>query len=389
MQLAGATLPGTSTTYSQPASDIQGKLPVRKEDAKLPFISPSQRRGLFVYFNDFDTHNGKLNFEKLLEHTSTVGFNILLPDAINSRGYANYRNGIVAQSARVFDRWKKSSDPMQKLIEEARQHNMQVWPWVQLFVGNKVLYQQHADWFATSSYGYRSEKYLDFLNPAVRRYQLGVLRDIAKRYDIGGINIDMEIQVRYASYSSLDKKMFMEDNGIKSISWPMDVRPYGRYNEMWLKWTNNKLAEFFAQTHKVLKAQRRGLVVSYDVTSNPDDDGYYDRWDAWARKGGVDAVDPMIYWRDSHYSVGLVSVLTRRNVDVASSRGADVQVTSIVGGSMNATSGMHGNEWADGIDNALAGRSDGVFVFAYICVERDHAWSSIESAFRKHDSPKQ
>ncbi len=352
-----------------------------KMEIKQRAIKPENRKGLFVYYYDFLTQNGKMNFDGALNKARGAGFNIILPETIDSTGYATYRNSIVAQDPLIFKEWNSKSDPMKMLIEQAAKRNMQVWPWVEVFVGNKTLYKEHINWFATTQSGYRSSKYLDFLNKDVRTYELSILKDIVKRYNVAGINLDIELPVPYVSYSSTDLKLFAKENGISGNVSIGDIEYGGRYNGKWVKWTNDTLTYFLAHVHKKLHEENKNLLVSYDVTSTPNEGYYYERWNLWVNAGAVDVVNPMLYWRDYRFNVRDVYQKTQSEIRTVKANNKNADVTSVIGGSINSTYGMSAGEWKKGLQEALRGGSDGAFVFAYICVEKDDAWRSLHSAF--------
>ncbi len=359
----------------------EGATATEKIQIKQRTIEPKDRKGLFVYYYDFTTPNGGINFDGAFNKARRAGFNIILPETIDSGGYATYRNSVVAQDPVIFKEWKSKSDPMKALIAQAASRNMQVWPWVEVFVGNKTLYKEHINWFATTQDGYRSRKYLDFLNKDVRTYELATLKDIVKRYNITGINLDIELPVPYVSYSSTDLKLFAKENGIRGNVSRGDIEYGGKYNGKWVKWTNDTLTYFLANVHKKLHEEKKNLLVSYDVTSTPNEGYYYERWNLWVNAGAVDVINPMLYWRDYGFSVKEVYQRTLSEIRIVKENNTKADVTSIIGGSIDLTYGMSASEWGKGLREALRGGSDGAFVFAYICVNKDGAWESLHSAF--------
>lgn len=375
----------SSATRIQSASSTTkaGSITIKKAQVRPLVIKPGDRKGLFVYYYDFTTPKG-INFTGALGKMRSAGFNIILPETIDSRGYATYKNSIVAQDPLIFKEWKRTSDPMKVLVERAAQHGMQVWPWVEMFVGNKTLYKEHINWFATTQSGYRSTKYLDFLNKNVREYELSMLMDIVKRYHVQGINLDIEMPVPYVSYSSTDLKLFAKQNGISGNVSMRDIEYGGIYNGRWVKWTNDTLTYFLAHAHKKLHEENKNILLSYDVTSTPNEGYYYERWNLWVNAGAVDVINPMLYWRDYRFPVDEVRQKTLSDIRTVKANSNGTDVTSVVGGSINSTYKMSPGEWGKGVREALRGGSDGAFVFAYICVDKDRAWKSIDNAFGDH-----
>ncbi len=341
---------------------------------------PGQRRGLFIYFNDFDTYNGGISFTKALDEISCSGFNIILPEAITSQGYANYRNGLVAQNPDVFNRVGSGKDPMQELIDSAKERNVRVWPWIPMFIGNYQLRREHPEWFAISAYG-RHSNFLDPLNEGARKYQAKMIAHLVEKYDVQGINLDLELPIDHISYSENDKRMFMHENGIENINWPGDVLQNGRYHERWLRWVNGKIVDFLSEVHREVKRINPNVVISYDVTRNPDVDNYYSHWQSWAMY--ADEMDPMEYWRDSGFEASDVGNITRRDVNLTRENSRHTGVISIIGGSMDATKGMPDREWEVGAQSAMRNGSDGLLVFADICINQNNQWHVFPRVFRK------
>ncbi len=350
-----------------------------------------QRKGIFMYFDDFDKYNSGIGFDKALDNTAYAGFNIILPEVITSSGLANYRNGMITENPDIFSRVGPGKDPLKELIDRAERRGIRVWPWIMLFVGNEELRRKHPEWFAVSAYG-RHSNFMDFLNPGARTFQIEAIAHLVREYRIQGINLDIELPIDHISYSDRkgpgdklgDKQRFMAENDIAGIKWPGDVLEGGRYNGLWLEWTNGKIANFLNELARKVRQERKDLVISYDVTRDPDDPRYYSNWPSWLRRNPANILSPMIYQWDSHLNRWQVDSIIRRDMLLTMKDRKMVELISVVGGSLYATREVSASQLAESVKNAMTHNSNkSVNVFCYEVVDKANAWRDVREALRE------
>ena len=284
------------------------QLPVTEQRATDTIANPITQRcdnGVFTYFEIFGKYKGKILYDSVLMKIKDSGFNILLPQVITHLGYASYKSAVLPKDKSLFSGIGADIDPLANLIKHAKEQNLKIWGWAELFHGNNELLASHPGWFAIGADGNRTE-YLDFLNPDVQAYTLTALSELSKNYKLDGINIDIEMPIPQVSYSDTDIKMFNSETHSNITS-----RAVLENSKAWSDWMNDKLAVFLKTATAQIKEANRSMVVSYDVTPTPYSYSYYMNFTRWIRDGAKpDVVDPMIYWKDYGYSSSFVKSYT-------------------------------------------------------------------------------
>lgn len=239
----------TTSSFTHVPKDFLPHLPAQKPQKRPEAASGASGKhilnGIFVSMDTLDAYEGDPNLGKAMSKISSTGFNVVEVESVNAYGYAFYRSRVVPQKQSYFSNFVEKTDPLKDIIRAASARNIMVWAWVHPFTGNNALYKMHKGWFAVSSSGKTSHRYLDFINPHVRSYTLSMMRELASNYSISGINLDIELPRNMVSYSSKDLKLFAADNGLHDVTVNSVVS--GRYNAMWNAWMDNILYNFLAK----------------------------------------------------------------------------------------------------------------------------------------------
>lgn len=213
------------------------------------------------------------------------------------------------------------TDVLQIWIEQAHKRNMKVHVWFQTFyIGNdavspvpKIMRIKHADWLnrqywcANSSDAQPSQAehqgyFLDPANPAVQEYLMCILKEVAAKYDVDGINIDY---IRYPVCSPKSSAEFL------STSWgytkyamdefkktycvsPLDIAVK---DAAWCKWEDyrmNKVTTFVSRLQE-LKSVRSNMLISAVIFPDKEQSAIIklQDWCLWAQRGYVDAFTPL------------------------------------------------------------------------------------------------
>lgn len=213
------------------------------------------------------------------------------------------------------------TDVLQIWIEQAHKRNMKVHAWFQTFyIGNdavstipklfKIKQQDWLNrqyWFADSEYVQPSKAehlgyFLDPANPAVQDYLIGILKEIASKYDVDGINIDY---IRYPvcspdnsseflatswGYTKYAMDEFKKSYGIS----PMDITPD---KPAWCKWEEYRMNKVtsFVERLKELKSLRSNMIISAVIFPDKEQSALIklQDWTKWAQRGYFDAFTPL------------------------------------------------------------------------------------------------
>ena len=126
-------------------------------------------------------------------------------------------------------------------------------------------------------------------HPAVRQFLIDLCVEVAKKYDIDGIQLD---RVRYPStafgYDAVTSAAYQAATG--------NPPPTNTNNAAWMRWRADGLNAFHLATYNAIKAVRSTVRVSNAPTSWP---GAYNNfmqdWPQWVIAGSIDLVYPQLY----------------------------------------------------------------------------------------------
>jgi uncharacterized lipoprotein YddW (UPF0748 family) len=200
-------------------------------------------------------------------------------------------------------------DPLAVAVQEAQRLGLRIEPWINIMPGWKgpkppwirdQLWWLHRDWFLADERGERAPlgDFYALLNPAlpeVRRHLVGIVSEIAARYDVDGIHLDY---IRYAwDTEPRARERYPRD--------PRTLELYRRESGLgpddnpaaWDDWRANQLTRLVTEIRRELNRVRPGATLTAAVRSDP----YQARRDflqnpvTWLKNQLVDAVYPMAY----------------------------------------------------------------------------------------------
>lgn len=202
-------------------------------------------------------------------------------------------------------------DPLAYAIEKCHPEGIQVHAWVvvyRAYSGAKTgptdpnhIVNKHPDWVMLSDTGknYSGEGiYLDPGVPEARDYIVSVFEDIAKRYNIDGLQYDY---VRYPSrswgYSEAALKRYYAETGAKEKPTAADPK--------WSQWRRDQVTALVKLTHQKVKAVNPKCQISASTIcygGAPSEwektapySSVFQDWYLWMRKGWLDINIPMNY----------------------------------------------------------------------------------------------
>lgn len=148
-----------------------------------------------------------------------------------------------------------------------------------------------------------------FVNPvnrAVRDYELSVITEIVKKYDIDGIVLDrMRYPNIYADFSDLSRREFESFLGQKIERWPEDVYRItsiagdierGKSFKKWLEWRARTIKDFLSEVRASVKSAKPNTTLGVYVGSWYSD--YYGVGVNWASPRHVPSYD----WASDTYN---------------------------------------------------------------------------------------
>lgn len=118
-----------------------------------------------------------------------------------------------------------------------------------------------------------------FVNPAmpeVRDYELSIVDEIVRNYDVDGIILDrMRYPNLYSDFSDFSRERFESWLGTKVAKWPVDIFKLesdgkverGKLYNKWIEWRARNITTFLEDVRRVVKGIRQEAMVSVYVGS--------------------------------------------------------------------------------------------------------------------------
>jgi uncharacterized lipoprotein YddW (UPF0748 family) len=239
---------------------------------------------------------------RTLDEYKLAGINTLIMLVKDTAGYVFYKSDI-GVAAPGWD-W----DFFGEFLAEARKRDMQVHPWFCVFPESAIVGQvrEHPEWLITSP----KREMVGVVNPAlpaVRKYELSLMLEVAARYQADWIHLDYirfpcEPTEPFFSFDPETLDLFKEYSGVDLNT----VRAHDSGNMIWnkwLEWNRTRVTAFVRELRDALKATGRTVRISAAVFPNADNAKVLigQDWAAWAREKLVDMLCPMLYTNHTRY----------------------------------------------------------------------------------------
>lgn len=269
-------------------------------------ISPpsvGEIRAVWITTNDTNTVIDQSKLKESITQLAKLNFNTIYPVVWNS-GYALYESA-VAQKAGIqpfIPKGLQGQDTLEDMISQAHQQGLKVMPWFEFgFMAppTSELALKHPNWITRERNGTNTTKsaagevvWLNPFHPEVQQFITSLVVEVAKKYDIDGIQFDDHLSFPYQfGYDSYTVNLYKQETQQDPPADPKDPA--------WMRWRADKLTAYVSQLNQTLKAVKPNAVFS--VSPNP----YYvaynsflQDWLSWARQGLIDEVIVQIYRPD-------------------------------------------------------------------------------------------
>jgi len=246
-----------------------------------------------------------------LDDYAKAGINTLIMCVKNTSGHVYYASEIGVRD-KAWD-W----DFFGVFLAEAKKRKMEVHPWFCVFPESAILGQvrEHPEWLIQSP----KREMVGAINPAlpaVREYEISLMLEIVRKYDVGWVHLDYirypcEPSEPYFSFDAETLRLFKQDTGIDMAA--VKARDSGNmaWNE-WLRWNTDRVTVFVRELKDALEATGRKVKISAAVFPDATNAAVLigQDWPVWARDRLVDMLCPMLYSNDA----GLFEKLVREAV---------------------------------------------------------------------------
>jgi len=236
-----------------------------------------------------DPETGPQRVKEMVNLAAKHKLNFLRPFMVGTRCDASYDSRIVP--IHVFKDW----DPLKVLIEEAHAEGLEVHPFVCVVPqgedSTSPTLKAHPEWAMVNKEG-QAVGWGNPAHPEFRKYVISIILEIAKNYGVDGISFDY---LRYpgtnVDYSEYSRGKFREEYGTD----PLELKGDSPLYERWNQWRIGQTEILMKEVHDALKKAKPELLISAYVWTIRDPQICLRDWEAWLRKGYLDAINPTGY----------------------------------------------------------------------------------------------
>jgi uncharacterized lipoprotein YddW (UPF0748 family) len=242
------------------------------------------------------------NIREAVALCSELGFNTIFVVTWN-RSYTLYPSAVLkAVTGKTIDPDFEGRDPLQELIEEAREKKIKIHAWFEFGFASSykdetggAILQRKPEWASRDINGNITEKngfqWMNAFHPEVQGFVKSLVLEVVKKYDVAGIQGDDRLPALpsnggYDAYTSSLYKQ--EHNGTPP---PQNEKDYE-----WIKWRSQRLNLFLKDMVSEVKALKPHLIISMAPSIYPwSEENYLQDWPTWLSMGLVDVIIPQIY----------------------------------------------------------------------------------------------
>ncbi|WP_020402493.1 glycoside hydrolase family 10 protein [Gracilimonas tropica] len=239
-----------------------------------------------------------------MKKIADLGFNTVFPVVWND-GYTLYPSDVMTKTfGEEFNQDSllkgQDRDPLEVIIKESKKQGLKVIPWFEF--GFSSSYNQNGghilaakpNWAALDSSGKLLKKnnfeWMNALHPEVQRFMTSLVLEVAKNYDVDGIQGDDRLPAMPSEggYSVFTRELYLEETG--------KVVPNNPSEDDFLNWKARKLTEYASVLYDSIKSVDQNLIVSFSPSIYPwSKEQYLQDWPSWIEEGAVDLLIPQAY----------------------------------------------------------------------------------------------
>lgn len=285
-------------------------------------FAQSEVRAMWLDRGTIVKAKSKADLAPLFDRMAEAGINTIFFETVNA-SYPIYPSKVAPEQNPMTRGW----DPLQASIELAHERGMELHAWAWIFAGanqghNRLLNQpenylgpvlsRNPSWVLKDQNGQAFNRtpgfqkaFLDPANPQARQYLHNLLEEIAKNYDVDGIQLDYirypfqdRITRQHFGYTDISRRMFKDRYGVD----PQELTPS---SPLWSQWSSFRISlvdSFVKDSSARLKAIRPDLVVSaavFPMERRERLNVLQQNWEEWINNQSVDMMVLMTYALDT------------------------------------------------------------------------------------------
>ena len=263
----------------------------------------TQTRGVWLTTTDSRVFNSKQSITEAMNFLADTGFNVVFPVVWNNAATL-YPSKVMKETFGIeIDSRFVGRDPLKELITEAKRVGLAVIPWFEYGFASSYsqnggpLIAKKPHWAARDASGNLLKKndfeWMNALDTEVQDFLRSLILEVAKNYDIAGIQGDDRLPAlpSEGSYDSKTRERYSRQFNQNPPSNPKDAQ--------WLQWRADILTDFLTRLYQELVAINPNLIISMAPSAYPWGlQEYLQDAQAWIDQGLIDLIHPQLYRRD-------------------------------------------------------------------------------------------
>ncbi|RMH28228.1 MAG: hypothetical protein D6691_05010 [Candidatus Hydrogenedentota bacterium] len=253
----------------------------------------------------------KTSVTKQLDDIQRAGFNAVYVETFY-HGFSIFPSQYMPQRPEM-----RGTDYLRLYIQEGKRRGLKIHAWIETFyweVDTKLypqfpktpLFEKHPEWRARLRDGNLTDKAEPahiFANPAhpeVRKLLADYIEEIARKYDVAGINLDY---IRYpdgkpdAGYDDYTRKLYKQRTGVDPLS--IERVTTSPEWQRWVEFREEQVLTMVRMARDRVKASGKPIELSAAIFAGPESARYesskFQNWREMLRRGYLDAICPMVY----------------------------------------------------------------------------------------------
>lgn len=270
-------------------------------------------RGVWITNVDSKVLDSQERIEEAMEFLAATGFNVVFPVVWN-KGYTLYRSQVMqdifGEKFVIDPKYQQQErDPLLEVVAAAKKAKLKVIPWFEYgfayshsSINNPEKQKletklKKLGWLALDQEEKPLTKngfqWMNALLPEVQDFMLKLVLEVAKNYDVDGIQGDDRLPAlpSEGGYDPVTKNNFLKAVGKEA--------PVNHKEQLWLQWRADILTEFLERLYTEVKTTNPKLTFS--MAPHPFNFGfreYLQDCKTWLNRGLVDTIHPQLYRRD-------------------------------------------------------------------------------------------
>lgn len=229
---------------------------------------------------------------KLLDRIKKAGFNVFMPCVWHGRG-TRWPSKLAPWD--LTTRPIPGFDPLENLILEARQYEIEIHPWFTVMLRQREFFSQFYD-------GGTPDHSFDVHREAFRHFIVSLILDVVSRYPVQGINLDFIRAVGVCTSPSCVKE-YKRRTGRDLLADKRRRKIPGANLEDLIAWQEEAVRDIVLRVSQQARKVNKGIVISVDAApGNPIVEIEGQNSMKWADEGLIDVIYSMNYQLNPDYA---------------------------------------------------------------------------------------